>query len=279
MPLTSEFPQPLGLLVDLALAAGQEIMAERASRSGWELKPDGSVVTLADLASERIIVAGLEAEFPGLPIVAEERVSSGVLPVDIGDRFFLVDPLDGTREYVDGRAEFTVNIALVENGVPAMGVVIAPALGEGFAGLDKRAWTFRIGDKDLVDLRPVRARPRPARLAAVVSRSHATPETLRFLEQFEISDQMSYGSSLKLCKVAEGVADIYPRLGRTMEWDIAAGDAILRAAGGSVTTLDGKPLRYGKSAQASDHPFANPSFVAFGAWSESEIRASFAAVA
>lgn len=272
---TAPFPAPIDALVEIALEAGREIMAERAANTGFQTKADGSVVTLADVAAERIICRGLDRVMPDVPVVAEERVAAGRLPAHIGNRFILVDPLDGTKEYVQGRAEFTVNIAVIENGAPVLGVVVAPALGEGFAGGHGQAWAFGVSDAGAHTIRTIRARPRPPRLAAVLSRSHATPETLKYLEQFEIADQLSYGSSLKLCKVAEGLADIYPRLGRTMEWDIAAGDAILRAAGGLTTTMDGAPFRYGKMVQSHDAPFANPHFVAFGAWDPADIKASF----
>ncbi|MDX2308708.1 MAG: 3'(2'),5'-bisphosphate nucleotidase CysQ [Hyphomicrobium sp.] len=273
---TMQFPGAIDGLVQLALAAGREIMALRPSGRDARAKTDGSPVTAADEAAERIITAGLAELFPRLPVVAEERVAADDVPTDLGSRFVLVDPLDGTKEFVDGRPEFTVNIAIVENGAPVTGVIVAPAMGEGFAGGHGTAWAFRCDADGLRDVETIRARPRASQLAAVVSRSHATPETLGYLEQFAVAEQLSYGSSLKLAKIAEGKADIYPRLGRTMEWDIAAGDAILRAAGGFVTTLDGQPMTYGKMPPVVDAPFANPYFVAFGAWPMGDISATFA---
>lgn len=266
-------PDPLPHLVGLAIDAGEALIAERERFSGWSAKADGTVVTTADVVSEKIILAGLDRLFPGIPIVAEEAYAAGQVPAELGDVFLLVDPLDGTREFIEGHAEFTVNIALIENGEPIVGVVTAPALNEGFAGAVGQAWKFGLSSgPDHYRDHPIRARARPDRLSAVVSRAHATPETLSYLEQFAVAEQLSYGSSLKLCRLAEGRADIYPRLGPTMAWDIAAGHAVLRAAGGHVVTMDGRPLGYA----APGRGFENPHFVAFGAWSADEIAATFA---
>ncbi len=265
------FDDDLDTIVRIAISAGEVIRRLRRSNRGWTEKPDGSPVTVADQAAEDLIVAELEKISPGVAIVAEERVAAGQVPEIVDGRFYLVDALDGTREYVNGRDEYTVNIARIEDGVPALGVVVAPSLGVGFAGSKGKAWKFSIADGVANDAQPIRARRRPDSLVAVVSRSHATPETMSYLEQFVVGSQISVGSSLKLCKVAEGVADIYPRLGRTMEWDIAAGDAVLRGAGGHIVQADGNPFVYGKTEQPHDAPFANPHFVAFGAWSEIDI--------
>jgi 3'(2'), 5'-bisphosphate nucleotidase len=195
-------------------------------------------------------------------VVAEEAVAAGKVPV-IADRFFLVDPLDGTREFVGRRDEFTVNIALIENGEPVLGVVFAPARRELFWGDVRGGRAGRI-DADPDGTMPsmgnaIQARlPPPGSLVAVASRSHRTPETDSFLADYPVTEFRSIGSSLKFCLVASGDADLYPRLGPTMEWDTAAGQAVLVAAGGRVTTLDGAPFRYGKPG------FRNGNFLARG---------------
>lgn len=224
-------------------------------------KGDGSPVTLADEAAEAIISERLRA-VSGLPIVAEEAVSSGHVPQK-SDVFFLVDPLDGTKEFVSRNGEFTVNIALVEDGRPVMGVVLAPALGVLYAGDRFGAWRART--ETLGARESLKVRAAPGAVKVVASRSHLTDETRQFVERFTVDSFVSSGSSLKFCQVAEGAADLYPRLGRTMEWDTAAGDAVLRAAGGRVLTMDGAALTYGKCwpGEVGD-TFANPHFVACG---------------
>ncbi len=222
-------------------------------------KGDGSPVTLADAEAEAIILAGLARIAPDIPVVAEEEAAAGRVP-GACERFFLVDPLDGTREFITGNGEFTVNIALVEHGVPVMGVVFAPALGRLFAGCPAGAWSRDAGE----ERRAMRVRAMPPALTVVGSRSHGSPETDAFLRDLPVAGFAACGSSLKFCLLAAGEADFYPRFGRTMEWDTAAGDAILRAAGGLVTTCDGRPLAYGKREQAGDADFANPHFLAFG---------------
>jgi len=253
-------------LVEIACLAGENILEVYAGAdAGAAVKGDGSPVTVADTAAEAVILRELAARLPEIPVVAEEEAAAGRLP-DVGRRFFLVDPLDGTKEFLSRNGEFTVNIALVEDGVPVAGVVYAPALGELYAGAvgeGARAATVTAG-------RPagwvrIKARAVPeAGLDVVASRSHLTDETRDFIGRFTVNDLVSAGSSLKFCRVAAGAADLYPRLGRTMEWDTAAGDAVLRAAGGQVATLDGRPLAYGKRNQADDVDFANPWFVAAG---------------
>ncbi|WP_245942290.1 3'(2'),5'-bisphosphate nucleotidase CysQ [Sphingomonas gilva] len=260
--MTSRLPA-LDDLVRLAVAAGQAIMPFYRGPCAISTKADASPVTEADRAAEAIILAGLRALDPALPVIAEEEAAAGRVP-QTGSTFVLVDPLDGTREFVAGRDEFTVNIAIVDEGVPVRGVVYAPALGRLWAGdIGTGAWRARIDAERDGDLRrqPIAARQPPAAgLVAVASRSHRTPETDAYLARFTISDLVSAGSSLKFCLVAEGKADLYPRLGRTMEWDTAAGHAVLRAAGGEVLTLDGLPLTYGKRERGYD----NPHFVAVG---------------
>jgi 3'(2'), 5'-bisphosphate nucleotidase len=249
-------------LIYTAQRAGGAIMVVYATDFAVRDKADSSPVTVADESAEKIILADLEAIAPDIPVVAEEAVAAGRVPV-IADRFFLVDPLDGTKEFVARRDEFTVNIALIENGEPVLGVVFAPARRELFWG-DVRAGKAGHIDADpdgtMPSLgNPITARkPPPQGLVAVASRSHRSPETDTFLTNYPITDFRSIGSSLKFCVVAQGQADIYPRIGTTMEWDTAAGQAVLTAAGGRVTTLDGQPFRYGKPG------FKNGNFVAWG---------------
>lgn len=219
-------------------------------------KADGSPVTLADEAAEAVILPRLRALTPDIPVISEEEASKGLSPTHVGDRFWLVDPLDGTKEFLSGNGEFTVNIALIEHGVPVLGIVAAPALGETYWGAAGSAF---FADKD--GARPIHVRPVPPEgLVVVGSRSHGDAEAMeRFLDGRKVAEFRAAGSSLKLCLVARGVADLYPRFGPTMEWDIAAGHAVLRAAGGTVRTLDGAELGYGKPA------CRNPHFVAAGA--------------
>ena len=242
-------------LIDLARRAGAEILGvyETAFRVG--AKEDASPVTEADLRAEAVILEGLARIAPDTPVVAEESVAAGRVPDVSGGRFWLVDPLDGTREFVSRNGEFTVNVALVEDGRPVTGVVHLPALEQTYWGDREGAWR-RHGNGEV---EPVRCRqPDDGGLVVVASRSHRDARTDEYLQGLPVRELIAAGSSLKLCRVAEGSADLYPRLGRTMEWDIAAGQAVLEAAGGSVRTLSGEPLRYGKPG------FDNPVFVARG---------------
>jgi 3'(2'), 5'-bisphosphate nucleotidase len=241
-------------VVEIARAAGVEVLEIYHSGSGVQRKEDGSPVTVADHRSQEIICQRLSKLAPRLPIVAEE----GRGPDDdegAAPSFWLVDPLDGTKEFVSRNGEFTINIALVESEVPVLGVILAPALGRLFAAAGHTAYA-----EDAEGRRSLAARRAPEDGATVVSsRFHGDPQALaELIAGRRISRSLTAGSSLKFCLVAAGEADIYPRFGRTMEWDTAAGDAILRIAGGQVTDLDGRPLRYGKPG------FANPAFIARG---------------
>ncbi len=256
----------LDRIAAIAAEAGEAILdIYRRDDVALSEKADGSPVTAADEAAEAVIVSALAALAPAWPVVAEEAVSAGRVP-DVADRFVLVDPLDGTKEFLSRNGEFTVNIAFVEAGVPVAGVVHAPALGRLYAGrAGEGAFAADVANGAVGPFRPIAVRtPGPDGLVVVASRSHMTAETEAFLKRYEVASFASAGSSLKLCQVASGEADLYPRLGRTMEWDIAAGDAVLRAAGGGVFTLDGAPLPYGKRNQPHDSDFANPFFVAAG---------------
>ena len=219
-------------------------------------KQDRSPVTDADEEAEKLILARLAGHFPGVPVVAEAQMARG----DGGttaSHFFLVDPLDGTREFLSGNGEFTVNIAEVKDGVPVMGVVYAPAKQRLFLGA-RGEGAFESSGM-IADLRRIAARTAaPDGLVAVGSRSHNDEQTAEYLRRFTVKDYVSAGSSLKFCLVAAGEADIYARAGRTMEWDTAAGQAVLMAAGGSVTLWSGEPFTYGKPG------FENPGFVARG---------------
>ncbi|WP_312796174.1 3'(2'),5'-bisphosphate nucleotidase CysQ [Tianweitania sp.] len=246
----------------LALQAGRAVMDVYQVDFPVELKADASPVTEADAKAEAIILAGLREAYPDIPCVAEEEASAGICPPELDGLFFLVDPLDGTREFIKRNPEFTVNIALIRQGIPVIGVVYAPARSVLYSASPEGA--FRI---DTVNHKPGERRNiivrTPTRVPTVVaSRSHRTEETDSYIQTCGAVELVSIGSSLKFCLLAEGEADIYPRFGRTMEWDTAAGDAILRAAGGTTRRVDGEPLTYGKRGQAEDCDFSNPWFIA-----------------
>jgi 3'(2'), 5'-bisphosphate nucleotidase len=240
----------------LAAKAGEVVLRYYEGGTEVRKKADASPVTEADEAAEALIVAGLRELTPDVPIVAEELVAGGRVP-EIGRApFWLVDPLDGTKEFISGNGEFTVNIALIEGEQPALGVVLAPAIGRMWWGIvGGGAWCSEAGGKPS----RIRARPRPATgVIAMASRSHADAETEAFLDEQGVVERISSGSSIKFCLLAEGRADLYPRFGPTMEWDTAAGHAVLLAAGGQVVTRDGAPFLYRKPG------FRNPGFIASG---------------
>ena len=244
-------------VIAIAERAGDVILDYYAKGATARTKADKSPVTDADEAAEAVILPELEPLLSGVPVVAEEAVASGGAPTVSGNRFWLVDPLDGTREFLKRNGEFTVNIALVEDAIPVLGVVLAPALGLTFAARGPGTAVRRKDDSGFQEIR-ARAAPKEG-IIVVASRSHGDPEALdRFLAGSKVAGTTRAGSSLKFGLIAEGSADLYPRFGRTMEWDTAAGHAVLLAAGGSVETLDGEPLRYAKAG------FENPSFVARG---------------
>jgi 3'(2'), 5'-bisphosphate nucleotidase len=249
-------------LLRLAQLAAREIMIVYASDFAVSAKADLSPVTEADALAEKVILKGLREMWPDVPILAEESASAGDIP-EVGNRFFLVDPLDGTKEFTSRNGEFTVNIALIENGSPVMGVVYAPAInqiywgekGEG-AGFSTFALTDALSDVQWQSIK-VRSLPKDG-LTVVASRSHMDTATAEYLKNCNVKSLTSAGSSLKFCLIAKGEADLYPRFGRTMEWDTAAGQAVLEAAGGTVCTVDGSPLCYNKSERGFD----NPAFIA-----------------
>jgi 3'(2'), 5'-bisphosphate nucleotidase len=256
----------LEALEDAALAAGKAILTIRNAGAHTSYKADRTPVTEADEEAERIILARLSELYPEIPVVAEESVARGEFPSTGSGRFFLVDPLDGTKEFIKGRDDFTVNIALIESGTPTAGVVYAPALGLAYSGADGEAFKILVtADFQIASREPIRACAMRQPPVAVASRSHRTPETDAYLAEAKAEEVRSIGSSLKFCLLAEGDADLYPRFGRTMQWDTAAGDAVLRAAGGRTVTTQGEALRYGCADRATAEDFANPDFIAYGA--------------
>jgi 3'(2'), 5'-bisphosphate nucleotidase len=247
------------LFATIAARAAVAIMRFDCRNVSMRHKEDQSPVTAADEAAEKVILDGLAADLPGVPVVSEESASvwQDRRP---GPDYVLVDPLDGTAEFIAGRDEYTVNIALVRDGTPVVGVVAAPALGLMWCGTPGLAERMRIASgapQDHIAIR-TRAWPEHERVAAV-SRSHYEAATAAFLGRFAPVASVSCGSALKFCRVAEGTIDIYPRLAPTSEWDVAAGHALVAAAGGAVTAPDGSTLCYGRGKD-----FRVPGFVAWG---------------
>ncbi|MBL8574754.1 MAG: 3'(2'),5'-bisphosphate nucleotidase CysQ [Hyphomicrobiaceae bacterium] len=267
--MSTILPAPLGPRTALALQfariasqAGAVIMAIYASDFAMRVKADKSPVSEADEQAEAVIVAALRALDPATPILAEEMAAAEGVH-DVGPRFFCVDPLDGTRQFASRNGEFTVNIALVENGVPTVGCVYAPVIGRMWIGGETaaRADLAPGAAVEAAAFRTIQARHPRGGLTAFVSRSHLDAETIAYVACLDIAERVQIGSSLKFCRIAEGEADIYPRFGPTMEWDTAAAHAVLAAAGGSVVRPDGSPFLYGKAADG----YRNGPFVALGA--------------
>lgn len=250
---------------EAALRAGKAIMEICNAGTEARFKADCSPVTEADERAEAIILKALHDSFPDIPVIAEEAVSAGHVPEIEGRSFILVDPLDGTKEFISGKPDFTVNIALIENGQPVFGVVYAPALGVayigGFGACEKLSISkdFSVFSREAIKARNVQKPP-----VCVSSRSHGSVQTEAFIREAGACDIRAIGSSLKFCLLAEGSADLYPRFSRTMEWDTAAGDAVLRAAGGRTLLSNGQPLGYGKIGRTEIADFANPDFIAWG---------------
>ena len=266
-------PEHILQLCALALTAGRNAMRHYAADVAVDAKADNSPVTIADLEGEEILTKGIEQHFDKIQIIGEEAASLA-LPDHIENRFFLLDALDGTREFINKRTDFTVNIGFIENGQPEAGVIYAPALGDLYFTGKSGAFLLSVSPDDpMIDdfamlgaamekaekLTP-RTPDSDAGMIVIASRSHRAPETDSYLETMQVQELVSAGSSLKFCLVARGKADIYPRHGRTMEWDTAAGHAILRAAGGRVEDLDSNMLGYGKLERGLD----NPHVIAFG---------------
>ena len=256
-PTTKSLEALSDALLPSLYEAGQAIMAIHANKVSSRLKPDGSPVTQADELAEEILLAALAEHAPDIAVISEENTASHHLaPPEL---FFLVDPIDGTKEFLkpDGQGSFTVNIGLIYQGAPVMGLVYAPAFDALYCGIvGKGAEKITKGERNAISVRDV---PEDGAVA-VASASHRDKATNDWLERHQITKTISVGSSLKLCLVAEGVADVYPRFGPTMEWDTAAGDGVLRAAGGMVTTDENAPYPYGKA------DYRNQPFIAWGKW-------------
>ena len=257
----------LAAIVDDAVTAGGVIWDHFRAGCAVEAKDDLSPVTAADRDAEAVILTGLARAAPGVPVVAEEEAAAGRIPT-IEGAFFLVDPLDGTKEFIRHGTDFTVNIALIEHGAPTMGVVYAPARDTLFWGdVTSGAWcAAQPPHGTRAAARTIRVRAVGDRLCATASKSHATPATAAWLEAAGAVGCVAVGSSLKFAMIASGQADVYPRAGPTMEWDTAAGDAVLRAAGGRTLDPDGALLTYGKPG------FFNPGFVATGPYQPAPLR-------
>lgn len=258
-----EYARLLDDLAEAAREAGEAILSVVERGFDVHTKHDASPVTEADHAAELIILASLARAAPGVPVVAEEQVAAGRIPA-LGDLYFLVDPLDGTKEFIRGGKDYTVNIGLIERGTPKLGVVYAPSTGQLYGGrLGGGAWV-----DDGIGRVPIKTRDRAEELVAVASKSHLNQATIDYLKDaVGTCGYVGVGSSLKFCILAEGKADIYPRASPTSEWDTAAGHAILLAAGGLVDGPDGSPLRYGKNA------FLNRAFVATSGWKAPRLEA------
>lgn len=263
----SEMRKLAEALVGVALDVGELQLAHRRTGVTAEKKADASPVTIADRESEELILAALAEVAPGVPVIAEESVTSGRIPA-IADVFFLVDPLDGTKGYVRGGNEFTINIALIEAGRPVFGLLYAPALDDFYLTLAEDVTVAatvspRSSARTLADVgfAQIRTRvPDPNAMSALTSQSHLNAATRKFLDGYHIVESKAVSSSLKFGLLARGQWDVYARVGPTSEWDTAAGHAVLAAAGGCVTNLNGSPLRYGNAQDK----FVNPDFVAWG---------------
>jgi 3'(2'), 5'-bisphosphate nucleotidase len=250
-------------LTALVAKAGAAVLSVNRDRMTIEGKVDGSPVTEADLASDRVIAEGLAQLCPDIPVLSEERQDLAAPPY--AGSFFVIDPLDGTKEFIAGRSEFTVNLAIVTEGVPLLGIIGAPALGAIWRGIVGRG-AQRVAvslDVGIGDAEPIATRPFPERGSpwiAAVSRSHSDSRSDEFIDGRPGAVRKPAGSAVKFCTVAEGKADIYPRLAPTSEWDVAAGHALVAAAGGKVTDARGAPLRFGESREG----FLVPEFIAWG---------------
>jgi 3'(2'), 5'-bisphosphate nucleotidase len=246
-------------LTKLVVRAASKIESIGHAGVTQRMKPDGSPVTAADEASEAIILNGLARILPNVPVISEERGDRPELSP--GDRFVLLDPLDGTREFLAGRDEYAINLAIVSAGVPVLGIIAAPARGLLWRGFAEVAERLRMSGDDLRRPERIRTRRWPQRGAvALISRSHFDAETDALLARLPQAVREASGSSLKFCRIAEGSADVYPRLGTTSEWDIAAGHALVVAAGGCMAEPSGAALTYGRA----DRQFRSPSFIAWG---------------
>ncbi len=258
-----DYPELVPHLVRLAAEAGRLILSLSAGGLEVRTKEDASPVTNADMRAEEMLLAGLARILPGVPILAEEQASGGNVP-DVGGTFLVIDPLDGTKEYVSGRAEYTVNIGLVEDGRPRLGILSVPALGRMYWGLTGAGAARAIHAPGLLptgeDFTPITTRAPASPPVALTSRGHNDAATEAFLDRLGAEERQRLGSAYKFALVAEGSADLYPRFAGTMEWDTAAGEALLTAAGGGVRDPEGNLLGYAKTATR----FLNGPFIAWG---------------
>lgn len=246
-------------MADAALNAGHLILEYYGKAIQVEEKPDHSPVTKADRAAEAIIIAALEKATPDYPVIAEERVACGFHVSRLPQRFFLVDPLDGTKEFIAGNGEFSVNIALIDKGVPVLGVIYIPVRNALYIGTPDGAYMISGANEEKIYARSLRTPP-----VIVASRTHRSDKTQKWIDDQQPCQVLAVGSSIKFTLLAEGKADFYPRFERCMQWDTAAGDAILRAAGGTILGLDGNPLPYGKQNGTDEIDFSQDFFVASG---------------
>ncbi len=253
----------LGPIAELAASAGGKILEIARGDLGTSRKPDKSPVTAADIAAEDLLRDGLARLLPGVPFIGEESVSRGDIP-EPGREFLLIDPLDGTREFIAGRDEYTVNVGLIAGGVPVLGVIYTPANRIIHAGANGRAFRVSLAPDakfNAAATESIRARKRPPQLVAAVSRSFLEKSSEDFLATLPIESRLAYGSSVKFTFLAEGKADVYPRFAPICEWDVAAGHALLDAAGGRVEQPGGSPIQYG----ARNKKFRFEGFIAWGA--------------
>jgi len=257
--MTVDFQNLVSPILETMLKAGSVVMDVYHSDFEVYGKADQSPVTEADRRGEEVITSALLALAPLIPVVGEEAKSEGKCPDISGGTFWLVDPLDGTKEFIKKGSDFTVNIGLIQNGTPVMGFVYAPAMNTMYWGIKGiGAWSAQIESGSLTAKQAIKCRSaNKDKLVIVASKSHRSPELEAYLENFPGAENVSIGSSLKLCLLATGEADLYPRLGPTCEWDTAAAHAVLLAAGGSVETANGAPLTYAKDLQT----FLNPWFL------------------
>ena len=256
--------QYLDALTEIVSRAAAETLAKPFSSVERHIKNDLSPVTAADVASEAVIVEGVSRLLPGITVVAEESVGRAA-DASLEPSFVIVDPLDGTKEFLAGRDEFTVNVAIVTNGVPIAGIVAAPAQGLLWRAVvggkaERLRLRFGAGPAEAYDRIVIRTRPAPSRIVVATSRSHLDEATEEFLAGLPVARRFLCGSAVKFCYLAQGEADVYPRLSPTREWDIAAGCAILTAAGGVVTAPDGRALQFGRRMEK----FVVPGFIAWG---------------
>lgn len=258
-------------LLDATFKAGKVILDIRQKGFNETLKQDGSPVTIADQLAEEILLTALTELFPTIPVIAEEEAAKGILPT-INETFFLVDPLDGTKDFIAGGSHFTVNIGLIYQGSPIFGIIYAPATDQLFiGGVDIEPWQAIVKCQsehpEITQIRRLKVRAfNQSTAIAVASHSHRDGKTDDWLEKRNFSNVIPIASSLKFCMLAAGEADLYPRFSPCMEWDTAAGHAILEAAGGKLTGLAGEQFLYGKANQSK--PFLNPGFLASGGWRE-----------